>query len=211
MATVTREQVEQMQVARYLGGLHTGESGLAQAFREVADRHANNAEIRDVARHLSLCSLDSVDSLAPWIERFGEVENPDPVLLRGALFHGARVGGLGLLRDLQDLLLMVGQVHGAWTIVDQAAKGLHDQGMHQWATARLADTQKQRAWLETQIKVVAPQAVIVAPDPPSVIESVLPTLPHPPPVPEPARKPLAGVAAAGLIGLIAWLVSRRRA
>ena len=42
----------------------------------------------------------------PFADRYGELAPREPDRLYSELFKGARSGGLGLLRDLQDLYLM---------------------------------------------------------------------------------------------------------
>ena len=174
---ITPKQIGQMQVGLYLGALDAAERSLAEAFTMVAHRHEGDAGVRDTTSHLAEWSRRHAASLVPWIGRFGRVDSPDPARLRAALFQDARVGGLGLLRDLQDLMQLVGQVHTLWTILDTAAKGLHDRPMHEWCATCLDETERQRMWLETQIKSHAPQALTVAPVRTSELRASLPKTP----------------------------------
>ena len=174
MASPTARQIDQMQVALYLGALEAAEHGLAEALETVSRRHEGDADVRDTAAHLASWSRHHVESLAPWVARFGRRQSPDPSRLRGALFQDARLGGLGLLRDLQDLMLLVGQVQTLWTIVEQAATALADRPMRDWCAGCLAETGRQRGWLETRIKASAPQALIVAPAAGAALRASLP-------------------------------------
>jgi hypothetical protein len=211
---VTERQVAQMQVGRYLGALEDAERGLAEALEMVSRRHEGDADVRDTAVHLADWSRRHAASLGPWVDRFGRAESPDPARLRGALFQDARLGGLGRLRDLQDLMLLVGQVHTLWTILDQAAQALHDRSMHDWCAGCLAETGRQRAWLETQIKNGAPQALIVAPARASELRASLPQTAAGAAAMawRPRLLPRAvGYATAAAAGLLAGVLLRRRA
>ena len=48
-------------------------------------------------------------------------------------------------------------------MVAQGAQGLRDDQLYDMATASNAETARQLSWLNTRMKVTAPQALIVAP------------------------------------------------
>ncbi|HEU5241725.1 MAG TPA: hypothetical protein VFU25_06915, partial [Ornithinibacter sp.] len=73
-----------------------------------------------------------------------------------------RSGGVGLLRDLHDLYLLVSYLDIAWTMVGQAAKAVRDDelsGVVGWCET---ETSAQLSWLRTRMKEAAPQALVVA-------------------------------------------------
>jgi len=95
---------------------------------------------------------------------------PDPRRCRAALagtggaelFRGTRTGGIGLLRDLQDLYLMAAECDLCWTLVGQAAQGARDEELLQVVQTCESETALQLAWLKTRMKQAAPQALVFA-------------------------------------------------
>ena len=61
--------------------------------------------------------------------RYGEDAPAEPDRLHSELFSGTRTGGIGLLRDLQDLYLMAAECDICWTVVGQAAHGARDDDL----------------------------------------------------------------------------------
>lgn len=68
--------------------------------------------------------------------------------------------GVGLLRDLQDLLLLANDVHGNWAVLSAAAKALRDVELQTAAKELSGQTLRQRDWLQERIADAAPQALI---------------------------------------------------
>jgi hypothetical protein len=152
-----------MHLANYLGLVHRAELALADGFRQVADAHADEPEPR------RLCTLFAQDSeaharrLGPVVERYGEERPEEPERLHSDLFGGTRSGGLGLLRDLQDLYLMACECDIAWLMIGQAAQGARDPELGEVSGVAHAGTMRQLKWLRTHMKQAAPQALVVAP------------------------------------------------
>jgi hypothetical protein len=115
---------------------------------------------------------DQARALATDRERLGR-----PSLRRGwHLFEGPRKGGAALLQDLLGLTSRVAFVEACWTIVLQAALASHDQDLEQTARRFGAETLRQRAWLDTKLTQVAPQALMV-PAPPQERSDQQPMVP----------------------------------
>jgi hypothetical protein len=102
------------------------------------------------------------DQLQPSVDRYGEKAPGEPDRLHSELFKGTRSGGLGLLRDLQDLYLMATECDIAWTVIGQAAQGARDTDLVEVVKACQAETATQLKWLRTRMKQAAPQALVVA-------------------------------------------------
>ena len=83
--------------------------------------------------------------------------------LHAAGLAEVREGEVGLLRDLQDLHVLATLVQTTWTVVSQGAQGLRDTELLEIAQTCNAETSRQLSWLNTRMKVAAPQALIVAP------------------------------------------------
>jgi hypothetical protein len=151
-----------MQLANYLGLLHKAELLLADAFRQVGDAHAAEPDLYHLSHTLADQCAQHAERLAWFVDRYGEDAPSEPERLHSELFKGTRSGGLGLLRDLQDLYLMATECDIAWTMIDQAAQGARDPDLVAVVKACEGETATQLKWLKTRMKQAAPQALVVA-------------------------------------------------
>lgn len=196
------------QLARYIGILNGSEQELADAFTLLADRHSRNAEVRDVAAELAKWSSRHVQALNTLKGKYGLQPSAHPQRIRSALLYGARMGELGLLQDLQDVSLLANQVRLTWTALEQAAVALHDAEMERLCDEAGRETDRQIAWLCTEIKHTAPQALTVAPNRLAETAASLPKHPSIAALPDPVWAPLAGGALTLLVGALSRLVGR---
>jgi hypothetical protein len=151
-----------MHLAHYLGLLHRAQINLAEAFRQVADAHREEPDIFHLCRQQAeLCDEHAV-RLRPFAERYAEEAPEEPDRLHSELFRGTRTGGIGLLRDLQDLYLMATECDICWTVIGQAAYGARDRELLDVVSACEGETAVQLAWVRTRMKQAAPQALVVA-------------------------------------------------
>jgi hypothetical protein len=151
-----------MHVAHYLGLLHAAEDNLARAFREIGRGHADEPDVQHLCDLLAGQCERHAELLRPFVDRYGEEAQDEPERLHSEIFQGPRRGGLGLLRDLQDLYLMAAECDITWTMVGQAAQGLRDDELSGVVQACEGETTVQLAWLRTRMKQAAPQALVVA-------------------------------------------------
>lgn len=151
-----------MHVAHYLGLLHRAQERLADAFREVGRGHPEEQDVFHLCHKLAKDCDRHAEALKPFAERYGEEAQEEPDKLHSEIFQGPRTGGLGLLRDLQDLYLMAAECDITWTLVGQAAQGLRDNGLLEVVQRNEQDTAIQMKWLRTRMKQAAPQALVVA-------------------------------------------------
>ena len=151
-----------MHLATYLGLLHKSLRTLAGAFREVARGHGEEPDVERTCEVLSKRIDGQVEKLGPIVERYGEHREAEPERLHAAEFEQTRTGGVGLLRDLQDLYALASFTDITWTVVGQAAQGLRDEELIDVVSSCEQDTARQLAWLKTRIKQSAPQALIAA-------------------------------------------------
>jgi hypothetical protein len=151
-----------MHLAHYIGLLHAAEANLAAAYREVGRGHADEVDVFHLTRRLA----EECDGHAEWLEpfagRYGEDAREEPEHLHSELFHGARGGPLGLLRDLHDLYLMASECDLVWTLLGQAAQGARDTELLEVVRDCEEETAMQLRWLLTRMKQAAPQALVVA-------------------------------------------------
>lgn len=150
-----------MRIGVYLGLLSGGEGQLAGALETVAARHGDEPDIAATCNLLAGWSRERGRALAPYIDRYDQAPDDEPLRLRVDLFHGPPSGGLGLLRDLHDLNLLASEVRLCWTILHQAARALDDQPLVALCEQGGHGADRQLAWLCTRIKAAAPQALVV--------------------------------------------------
>ena len=153
-----------MELAHYLQLLHAAQEGLARAFRAVGEGHADDADVFHLCAKLAAQCDDHAEQLAAHAERYAADPDTGAVCerLHSDIFGGPRSGGLGLLRDLQDLYVMAAEVDIVWTLVGQAAQGARDEALFAVVTACEDETAMQLKWLRTRLKQAAPQALVVA-------------------------------------------------
>jgi len=84
-----------MQLAHYLGLLHRAQVNLAGAFREVAERHADEVDVFHTCGHLAKQCDRHAGELEPFVDRYGEEAPEEPDRLHADIFGGTRPGGLG--------------------------------------------------------------------------------------------------------------------
>jgi hypothetical protein len=151
-----------MFVAHYLGLLHRSQTNLAEAFRQVADAHGDEPDVRTLCTRLAKQCDTHAEKLAPFAKRYREDAPDEPDRLHSDLFQHTRTGGLGLLRDLHDLYLMAAECDMAWAVIGQAASGIRDADLLRVVGQCEGETAGQLAWLRSRIKQAAPQALVVA-------------------------------------------------
>jgi hypothetical protein len=151
-----------MHLSSYLGLLETGCATLAKSYRQVAEGHTAEADVKRMCEQFAGQCDHHEQLLRPFTERYGSHPSGEPERLHADGLSKTRTGGLGLLRDLHDLYLLASYLDMAWTLVGQAAKGARDEELIQTVEKGATETQAQQKWLTTRLKAAAPQALLVA-------------------------------------------------
>lgn len=151
-----------MHLANYLDLIHRSESDLAEAFRQVGEGHPEEVDIYHLVHTLAGQCDRHAEMIKPFIDRYGAERAEEPENLHSELFSGTRSGGLGLLRDMQDLFVMGSECEIAWTMIGQAAQGARDAELLAVVDACAPETSVQLKWINTRMKQAAPQALLVA-------------------------------------------------
>ena len=146
-----------MQLATYLTSLQRCEKSLADGLFAIAKQHNDEPEIAGTAPLLAGWSREHVDRLDRAIAAFGKKPPLDPKLLLSALFGGPRNGPAGLLNDLLELAMLAGEAQLLWAVAGQGARVLRDDHLLDMCTTLPVQTDRQKIWLETRIKAIAPQ------------------------------------------------------
>jgi hypothetical protein len=150
-----------IQLATYLTALQRCEKSLADAFTSVATQHADEPEIVGTAPLLASWSQEHVGRLEAAIAAFGKKPPLDPKLLLSAAFGGPRKGPAGLLNDLLELAMLAGEAQLLWALAGQGARVLRADHLLDLCTTLPVQTDRQKIWLETRIKSIAPQLMVL--------------------------------------------------
>jgi hypothetical protein len=152
-----------MKLPVYLSLLSESEKTLAESFRQVAKAHGDEPDVHFLCQTLASQCDEHRSRLAPVIDRYGQSSADDePERLHADALKEPRSGPLGLLRDLQDLFLLVSLTDITWTMIKQAGQALCDKELLAVVEQCEKQTAVQQQWLKTRMKQAAPQALIAA-------------------------------------------------
>jgi hypothetical protein len=99
--------------------------------------------------------------MRPYVVKYGERREGEPGALDRALSISRSQTGFGLLRDLQDLWLMVNESSISTAVLIQGARGLGDRDLANALRGVESRNERQRTWLLTRIRQAAPQTLAV--------------------------------------------------
>jgi hypothetical protein len=150
-------------MSTYVGLAHKGERTLAESLRQVAEGHPEDPDTVNVCTVLARLHDENVQKLQQVAERYGEEDVEEPERLHGEALTQTREGGVGLLRDLQDLHMMCALLQSTWTILDQAARGERDKELHGLVQDCTKQVERTSTWLTTHLKTASPQILLVGP------------------------------------------------
>ncbi|MGE5352632.1 MAG: molybdopterin oxidoreductase [Acidobacteriota bacterium] len=151
-----------MFIANYIGLLHGSESRLEYSLQKVAENHKDEPDIEYICRMLAGWSGMHMEHLVHFIKRYKEEKESEPGKLQKSLFHGTRKGGIGLLKDLQDLYLLATEVELSYMVITQASQALRDKELEAFCKDAIKETERQINWIKTRIKQSAPQVLVAA-------------------------------------------------
>jgi hypothetical protein len=160
-----------MQLDRTLTGAAEAERRLQEALEDLADRHADEADIFHTGRALARGCSEHLSALQPAAARYGaRVAGPEPSASPGVIDAiggdvpmvavDAEVSGLGLLTDLRQTYLAAHEAEILWTTVLQGAKAARDRALIGGVEPAQEHAGRCATWLRTRIKAAAAQALI---------------------------------------------------
>jgi hypothetical protein len=145
-----------VKIALILGQLSALESGLAAAYREAGERHADDHDVFHQCVSFAKKAESHVTKLDSSLERYGAQSEAHSQVQ-------ARDGDeLGLLAVLRTLFLAADEVSITWVMAAQAAQAARDAELLTVVHECHAEVELQVKWLTTRIKVAAPQALVTA-------------------------------------------------
>jgi hypothetical protein len=151
-----------MHIGNYIDMVQKTGEDLSKGFRMVAKEHRDEPDVEETCLLLVSWVEDLVEKVKPFAAKYGKNKNKEPDRLMNTLFKEPRKGGMGLLRDLQDLWLMSNEAKVCSIILRQAASGLHDQELIDVCDEIETTAKRQASWLLTRMKAAATQALIAA-------------------------------------------------
>ena len=150
-------------MATYVGLANKGEQMLAESLRQVAAGHPEDPDTVNVCTALARLHDENVQKLQQVADRYGEEDVEEPERLHAEALTQTREGGVGLLRDLQDLHMMCALLTSTWTILDQAARGERDKELHALVQDCTKQVERTSTWITTHLKTASPQILLVGP------------------------------------------------
>jgi hypothetical protein len=195
-----------MHVDKSLALVRRSEELLGGAFLLLADRHGRDRDVADVATVLAGWSRRSVEQLGPFVEHYGRAAAQQPEQVRSALFGGPRLGKMGVLRDVQDTLLLARQSQSAWRALQQGVQTLGDTELLRLCEQASERTDRQVAWLEEQARLRAPAALTREEGMGARLRSAVPRRSSAQALPEVVWAPLAAALMLAAVALAAALL-----
>lgn len=148
-------------LADYIGLLVTNEDRLILAWEKLRNAHPMTPDIGMQSILFMTWSSENAAAIRLHAARYGERREGEPETLDKALAIGRPQSGFGLLRDVQDLWLMVNESTVSVAVLIQGARALGDHALEQDLRAVESRNERQRTWLLTRIRQAAPQTLAV--------------------------------------------------
>jgi anaerobic selenocysteine-containing dehydrogenase len=153
---VTDRDQTRHRIGDWLERCDHAEAALIDAFDDLRTMYPNDPDIPPQCTLLISWSQRGREALASWAIAYDAEGFEEPALPARPSPEGRE-----LLLDLQRAWTTANEGFIAITVLDQAAKALQDITFQQAMGDMRQSNERQRAWLMTQIKGVAPQALVV--------------------------------------------------
>ena len=150
-----------MRIGYFIGLVYSGEKELSKAFKSVAGKHAIEPEILHTCQKLSSWSAAHAEALLPFMEHYNAKEHDEPEDLRDTMFSMFRISSFGLIRDLQNLWVLVNEVKICAVTLLQGAYTLRDKELVAIVKTCIDTAERQLIWLLSQIKHLSLQVLVV--------------------------------------------------
>lgn len=150
-----------MHLADYIGLLLASEERIARGWEKLRKSHPTTPDIRPQSTLFMTWSRENTAAIRPYADKYGERREGEPEALDKALLVPRRPNAFGLLRDLQDLWLMVNESTISAAVLLQGARALGDRDLERELSGIETRNERQRTWLLTRIRQAAPQTLAV--------------------------------------------------
>jgi len=192
--------VKALQVSVYVGFVEQSEQILADAWGVLGEKHEPAPEVARHAERFARWADEHRQALRDFEAHYGRTAVTEPEEVRSALFHGVRSGGMGLLRDLNDMGLLVSQAATGWHMLRNASRALGDESLGEVAAVCERECQEQLRWVHEYVDSLAASILTESENAPG------PATPSPTvaTLPERIWAPASSALLVLLVGLIAW-------
>lgn len=140
-----------------LGRLRRLEYQLAEGFRDLARRHADDYDLVRGCNSFANASEAHVLRLEDILEELGVT--PDEESHR-ALFQGQATES-ALFWDLEDMLILAQEARAAWMELEEVAEILESSSVSRCIGKGSADLDQSIGWLQSQIRSSAPMSLVM--------------------------------------------------
>ena len=148
-------------LADYIGLLLASEERLIRGWDKLRDSHPTTPDIGPQSTLFAAWSRENAAAVRPYVDKYGERREGEPEALDQALLIRRPQTAFGLLRDLQDLWLMVNESTISAAVLSQGARALGDRALERDLHGVEDRNERPPAWLLTRIRQAAPQTLTV--------------------------------------------------
>lgn len=165
--TSQREQRRERHLDLWLGTTSEALALLLEAYDILLPRLLHDLEMQRGVQTLRHMTVQMQSTLAPHLSKYDvrkEYSRESSTTIRDALFPAAVRGGSNAyeaLAALQGLLMYLAYIEAFLVALSPASAALWDQEFADAVTELLSATNRQQAWVRQQIKVKAPQTLVV--------------------------------------------------
>ena len=151
-----------MYFPKYLNFVGQLEMAMAEAFRQNAERHSDEPDIRITCLNMVKQCASQSETLRAASARFPEEPDVAMASVVSGQWSPDGQGSLALLRDLHRLCVVASELEIALIAVGQATQALHDKELDYTVRSCQQQIDTQIKWLKSRIKQAAPQVLIAA-------------------------------------------------
>ena len=148
-------------LTNYLGQLSASEGRLIREWKKLVDSHSKTPDIGAQCALFIAWSKENVAVLSSCIDKFGEQKECHRGTLDELLSAHYEENAFGLMRNLQDLWLMVNESTIAIAVLLKGAQSLEDADLEKNIQKISSRNARQRDWVLGRIKQAAPQTLTV--------------------------------------------------
>lgn len=148
-------------LADYISMLLASEECLLCGWEKLRKAHSDTPDIGQQSELFRKWAGENAAELQPFVKKHGERGEGESEALADALGIGRQDGGFGLMRDLQDLWLMVNEGFVSTTVLVQGARALCDDNLENTLRKIESRNERQRNWLFSRIRQAVPQVLTV--------------------------------------------------
>jgi hypothetical protein len=148
-------------LADYIGLLLASEERLVRGWEKLRRSHPTAPDIGPQSTLFMIWSRENATVVRAYVDKYGERREGEPEALDQALLIGRSDTAFGLLRDLQDLWLMVNESTISAAVLLQAARAIEDRELEKDLRQVESRNERQRTWVLTRIRQAAPQTLVV--------------------------------------------------